>query len=136
MPDNQVGNLEVNNQVAGVCRVCHCTDTDACDGGADQGCSWVEPTLCDTCAQLAYEIIGTLLVYLDVSGPRGVRIGRAELGELPPVKGAVVDAEALAEFVTQPVRRAFDEVLRQIVKSADAGDVAAPLIVAPGSFRV
>lgn len=134
--DNQVGAAPAGSftQVdppAGVCRVCHCTDNDACDGG----CSWVEPTLCDTCAQAVFELINTLIVYLDVSGPCGARVGRAELvGELPPVKGAVIDATAAAEFVTLPVRRLFDEVLAQIVKSAKPEDV--PLIVSPGSFRV
>ena len=126
MPDHQVG----TDPPAGVCRVCHCTDNDACDSG----CAWVEPTLCDTCAQMVYEVINTIIVYLDVMGPAAARAGRAELGELPPGKGVVMDATALAEFVTLPLRRAFDEVLAQIVKSAKPEDV--PLIVSPGAFRV
>lgn len=33
------------HQLAGVCRVCGCTDERAC---AD-GCTWIEPDLCSTC---------------------------------------------------------------------------------------
>ncbi len=32
---------------AGICRVCGCTDDNACEGG----CYWVEPDLCSSCAE-------------------------------------------------------------------------------------
>jgi hypothetical protein len=35
--------------VVGVCRVCGCTDEEACEGG----CSWVEPDLCSACVDEA-----------------------------------------------------------------------------------
>jgi hypothetical protein len=36
----------------GICRVCGCTDYEACDGG----CEWVEPDLCSQCLGLAKRI--------------------------------------------------------------------------------
>jgi len=31
----------------GICRVCGCTDEEACEGG----CTWVEPDLCSSCVE-------------------------------------------------------------------------------------
>jgi hypothetical protein len=33
-------------RVAGLCRLCGCSEANACEGG----CSWVEPDLCSQCA--------------------------------------------------------------------------------------
>lgn len=36
--------------VAGVCRVCGCTENEACETEAGEPCHWVEPDLCSACA--------------------------------------------------------------------------------------
>lgn len=41
--------LEINVEVGDVCRVCGCTDDNACEGG----CYWVEENLCSACADKA-----------------------------------------------------------------------------------
>lgn len=132
MPDNQVGEripFPAHKPTPGVCRVCQCTELDACL----TGCSWVEPDLCDTCAQLCADLIDTVIIYLDAAGPAAARESRMALfaGELPQYT-----AEQVATFVAQPVQRALGEVMRQIVKGAAGDDPTGPLIVGPGSFRV
>ena len=47
------------------CRVCECSEEDACMFG----CDWAEPDLCTTCAQ----IIIALCDYFEVSGPAKMR---------------------------------------------------------------
>lgn len=38
-----------------ICRVCGCTDYDACEHPVTGTCSWVEVDLCSTCADAAAE---------------------------------------------------------------------------------
>ena len=56
------------------CRVCECTEHDACFGG----CEWVEPDLCSTCADIA---IG-LYEYFMTAGPAARRDPTKALGKL------------------------------------------------------
>lgn len=44
-----------------VCRVCHCTDDDACLGG----CAWFDVDLCTTCAEMI-QFVGD---YMHTAGP-------------------------------------------------------------------
>jgi len=32
-----------------ICRICGCSELDACDEGFGHGCAWVEPGLCSCC---------------------------------------------------------------------------------------
>lgn len=50
LPNNQSWQDYILNRVRTepVCRVCGCTEDNACPGG----CYWVEPDLCSACAQL------------------------------------------------------------------------------------
>lgn len=43
------------------CRICECTETDACVNG----CSWATDTLCSTCA----DFMEVMAAYMMVSGP-------------------------------------------------------------------
>lgn len=43
------------------CRICHCTEDDACLGG----CAWVEADLCTTCA----EMLDYLSDFMHTAGP-------------------------------------------------------------------
>lgn len=46
-----MGAQHAANELAGVrsCRVCGCTDDDACQDGAGRACCWVAPNLCSHC---------------------------------------------------------------------------------------
>jgi hypothetical protein len=45
------------------CRVCECTEVDACATG--YGCAWVTEDLCSTCA----DFLETMAAYMMVAGP-------------------------------------------------------------------
>jgi hypothetical protein len=34
-----------------ICRICGCTELDACDAGHGDGCAWAEDDLCSVCAR-------------------------------------------------------------------------------------
>ncbi len=36
---------------AGVCRVCGCTEDNACEMESGEPCHWVEPDLCSACVE-------------------------------------------------------------------------------------
>ncbi|MEL7656176.1 MAG: hypothetical protein AAGU75_09745 [Bacillota bacterium] len=52
LPDNQSWQDYILERVQTepVCRICGCTEDNACSGG----CYWAEPDLCSTCAKILY----------------------------------------------------------------------------------
>lgn len=47
------GNLKQMNR----CRICGCTDNDACHAPCGEPCHWVEPDLCSSCADDTEELL-------------------------------------------------------------------------------
>ena len=41
---------EFDDHLPGICRICGCTDEEACP----EGCTWVEANLCSNCVDKAY----------------------------------------------------------------------------------
>lgn len=54
------------------CRICECTDHDGCASDIG-GCSWTEPDLCSTCAEIGQ----ALLEWFQSAGPMLRRRGSA-----------------------------------------------------------
>lgn len=52
------------------CRICECTDHDGCASDIG-GCSWTEPDLCSTCAEIGQ----ALLEWFQSAGPMARRRG-------------------------------------------------------------
>lgn len=79
------------------CRVCECTDADACMGG----CEWAEPDLCSTCA----EIILLLADYYDTAGParRRGEHGAVLFDRAAKEATALLRAETLEIAAEQPL---------------------------------
>jgi len=123
--------------VAPVCRICQCSDLDACEGG----CTWVERDLCDTCALLRSELADVIAPYLEVSGTAAMRETRVAVlqGDYPqhtPGHGARAPytREQAAEFLARPIKLALDEVLLVILGEANRMEAERSRLVVPGRF--
>jgi hypothetical protein len=111
---------------AGVCRICDCSDLDACE----TGCVWVESDLCDTCALMRAELADCIASYLDVAGPMAAREARARI-----LAGVFTDPSGkrgAAHFLGLAVHKALDEVLALICDEAAGVRPPESLIVVPG----
>jgi hypothetical protein len=90
------------------CRICSCTEVNACDGG----CGWAEVDLCDTCRMLLDELVSTFTAYLDVAGPAGNRRRRAVLMQDFANYPATMTSEIIAQRLLVAVREACLEIVR------------------------
>jgi len=96
--------------VVRTCRICRCTDSDACL----EACGWVEADLCSTCADLGEH----LSLYMLISGPSVDR-------DRPQRTSA-----AGAEKVAANIGRLVEELRAELAAGLPAAEE--PLIILPG----
>lgn len=98
------------------CRICGCTETSPCGGGATD--PRVEPDLCEVCEQLILELAPIFSEYLDVAGLPRKRSGRADvMAKLPVAVAATILASALQPAVVS----AMLLMIRDRVASGELG---------------
>lgn len=80
------------------CRICECTDADGC--AAEYGCTWHQPDLCSTCA----EMLEYMTAYMIVVGPHDRHtVPLAALAVERCLQEILREAEAEAEQEPEPL---------------------------------
>jgi hypothetical protein len=77
------------------CRICECTDFDGCASDVG-GCSWHEPDLCSTCAELGAAIIE----WYQTAGPMARRNGSIKQAK-PALTRIFAEIDAMIDAVEE-----------------------------------